>query len=382
MARKASAAPSAPVPTPIVDVPSAPIPAPVVDVTAIRVHAPAADAIRVPAPAVDAIHVVAAPPVVDAAAPSAAATDLVRAARSAVAAAPAAELAGTARVNQLVGMARYAELMENANRVARLKAMLRLRESGEYKNLPVENTKGEIVCPRNFDDLCAAVGTSRGKVEEDARNLSFFGEKLLEQQKELGIGYRELRAMRAEIRDLPEDEQETAKGRMAQAVESGDKTAVRDLLEDLVDEKKALAQKLAEAGKAVRNAEDQATVLKMQRDEKSGKINDLEMRLTMALNPATEDERRKNLNAARSALCARLDGMCNSLAGNAASMSNCIINARKSDTESADCAEGGPCDPVIDAAMWEHINSRVSIMCRTLRGLLLDAGLDADFDTI
>lgn len=300
-----------------------------------------------------------------------AAATLVREARASTEVMTTAEIAGIARVGQFVGMARYAEFMETTNRVARLKTLLHLKDTGVYKNVPMQNTKGEMVRPKNFEELCVAVGTSRAKVEEDARNLAVFGDKLLEEQKNMGIGYRELRALRAGVASLPEEEQGAAKDRITQAVESGDKTAVRDLLEDLMEEKRVLAKKLSAAKKAVKAAEDQAHVLEQQRDEKSQKANDLEMQLTLALNPSSEDERQQNLHAARAAVRAQLDEECNSLVGIASTLCTHIGNVRKADTEGTVLGA-----PIIDVELWEHMNTRVALAMDSVSALLLSAGLD------
>lgn len=274
-----------------------------------------------------------------------------------------------ARTNQYVGMARHAKAMERTSRVSWLLSMDHLKRTGTYKNVPVENTKGEMVRPRNFEELCEAMGTSRATVDRDLSNLAFFGAELIEDQKNLGISDRSLRALKAGIAALPEGEQTDAKDRLTQAVESGDKTAVRELLEDLVDEKKALAKKLAEAKKATKAAEDRATVLEGQSDEKSKKASELEIQLSMALNPASEDERQKNLADARAEFRAKFEEKYRAIIGAAGSLCVLVANGRNMDR----------CPDLLDVALREYVDNRVSQMCQELRGLILDAGLDVDF---
>lgn len=298
----------------------------------------------------------------DAAAVETAAVDMVRETRAATQMVTNEELGGISRVGKLVGMAQYAEVMENANRVARLKMLLHLKESGEYKNLPMENTKGELVRPKNFEELCVAVGTSRAKVEEDARNLSTFGERLLEGQKSLGIGYRELRALRSGMAALPEGEQKSVKALIEEAVSSGDKEEIYATLEEIGARNKKLHKELSETQKTLKSARD---LQKKTRD----KLDDLETRLGQALNPSSEDERQKNLADARAALREQLDGECNALVGLVSTLCNHVGNVRKADTERDS-------DPVIDAATWEHINARMVLAFDSMRGLVLAAGMD------
>lgn len=291
-----------------------------------------------------------------------AAEDMVREARATTQMVTNEELGGISRVGRLVGMAQYAEVMENANRVARLKMLLHLKESGEYKNLPMENTKGELVRPKNFEELCVAVGTSRAKVEEDARNLSTFGERLLEGQKSLGIGYRELRALRSGMAALPEGEQKSVKALIEEAVSSGDKEEIYATLEEIGARNKKLHKELSETQKTLKSARDlQATI----RD----KADDLEIRLEQALNPSSEDERQKNLADARAALREQLDGECNALVGLVSTLCNHVGNVRKADTER-------DADPVIDATTWDHINTRIAMAFDAMEALVLSAGLD------
>ena len=88
--------------------------------------------------------------------------------------------------------------------LARLKWLQEMKESKAYKGCKVLNAAGEIVELRAFEDLCECVGLSYRKVAEDLQNLAAFGEAFLEASQSLGLGYRELRRLRA----LPEEERE------------------------------------------------------------------------------------------------------------------------------------------------------------------------------
>ena len=296
-----------------------------------------------------------------------AAVDMVREARAATQVVTNAELDDVSRTGQLVGVARHAQFMETTNRVIWLKAMQQLKESGEYKNLPMQSAKGELVRPRNFAELCAAMGTSRSKVDEDLQNLAVFGGTLLEEQGRLGISYPELRALRAGIQGLPEGSQREVKDIIEAAAKSGDKMELLAALSEMGVYNTALTQERDEA-------RAQVEAQKKVQSKTAKRAIELEIRLEQALNPSSEDERQKNLADARAALREQLDTECNALVGLASTLCNHIINVCKADTESA------PGVPVLlDATMWEHVNSRVSIMCQTLRDMLLDARLEVDF---
>ena len=291
-----------------------------------------------------------------------AAVDMVREARAATQVVTNAELDDVSRTGQLVGVARHAQFMETTNRVIWLKAMQQLKESGEYKNLPMQSAKGELVRPRNFAELCAAMGTSRSKVDEDLQNLAVFGGTLLEEQGRLGISYPELRALRAGIQGLPEGSQREVKDIIEAAAKSGDKMELLAALSEMGVYNTALTQERDEA-------RAQVEAQKKVQSKTAKRANELEIRLEQALNPSSEDERQKNLADARAALREQLDGECNALVGLVSTLCNHVGNVRKADTER-------DADPVIDAATWEHINARMVLAFDSMRGLVLAAGMD------
>lgn len=291
-----------------------------------------------------------------------AAMDMVRDARAATQVITSAELDAVARIAQLVGVARHSQFMEATNRVIWLKAMQQLKESGEYKNLPMQSSTGEMARPRNFAELCAAMGTSRSKVDEDLQNLAVFGDTLLKEQGKLGISYPELRALRAGIQGLPIDGQREVRDIIETAAKSGDKTELLAALSEMGVYNATLTKERDEA-------RAQVDAQKKVQSKTARRANELEIRLEQALNPSSEDERQKNLADARAALREQLDGECNALVGLASTLCNHVGNVRKADTERDS-------DPVIDANMWDHINTRIAMAFDAMEGLALSAGLD------
>lgn len=293
-----------------------------------------------------------------------AAVDMVRETRAATQVVTSAELDAVARIGQLVGVARHSQFMEATNRVVWLKAMQELKKTGEYKNLPMQSAKGEQVRPKNFAELCAAMGTSRSKVDEDLQNLALFGGTLLEEQGRLGISYPELRALRAGMQALPEDSQREVKDIIETAAKSGDKMELLAALSEMGVYNTTLTQ---ERDAALAQVEAQKKV----QSKTAKRANELEIRLEQALNPSSEDKRQKNLADARAALREQMDMECNALVGLVSTLCNHVGNVRKADTEGDERRE-----PIIDAAMWEHINARMVLAFESMRGLVLAAGMD------
>lgn len=310
----------------------------------------------------------------DEAAVESAAVDLVREARAATQVVTTAELDDVSRTGQLVGIARHSQFMEATNRVIWLKTMQQLKMSGEYKHLPMQNAQGELVRPKNFAELCAVMGSSRSKVDEDLQNLAVFGGTLLEEQGRLGISYPELRAMRAGMQALPEDGQREVREIIDTAAKSGDKGELLAALSEMGVYNATLAKERDEA-KAQMEAQ------KKVQSKTAKRANELEIRLEQALNPASESERQKNLADARAAFRDQLDMDCNALVGLVSTLCNHVGNTRKADTEREahqgnSAARSDGATPIIDAALWEHTNARVLVAFDAIRALVLGAGLD------
>jgi Membrane-bound metallopeptidase len=306
----------------------------------------------------------------DVAAVETAAMDMVREARETAPALAQAEADETAAVNQMVGMVIFGQGMEITAKLAKLRVLGELKKAKNYKNVPIKNAQGEIVRPKNFEELCEAFGMARASVDRDLENIAVFGEGVLMAQKTLGIGYRQLSALRGTMGELPDAQQEQVRELIADAAQSNDKEVVLAALDEIGARNAKLSK---ERDEALAQVEAQKKV----QSKTAKRANELEIRLEQALNPSSEDERQKNLADARAALRGQLDTECNALVGLVSTLCNHVGNVRKADTER-------DADPVIDATMWEHINNRVSIMVQSMDDLIQSAGLDvnvvAEFD--
>lgn len=127
---------------------------------------------------------------------------------------PKAELVQSLHLAKTVGSIAAFQFNEAVNRVATLKAFAEIRESKVYKGLSVQNTAGDVVTVNTWEEFCNAHGYSHSKIAEDLQNLAAFGGSLLEAQEALGLGYRDLRLLRAGITQLPPEEQKAVREKM------------------------------------------------------------------------------------------------------------------------------------------------------------------------
>ncbi|MBQ4853012.1 hypothetical protein J8L97_23070, partial [Pseudoalteromonas sp. MMG012] len=104
----------------------------------------------------------------------------------------------------------------------------KIKNSKKYKGIPYIGQDGESLIVRDLKDLCKAFfGLSYSSMEEKLGNLEAFGEEFLEASNRIGISVQTLRS----LKELPKDEQ--AFIIESQAVESGDKEAIQELIDDL-----------------------------------------------------------------------------------------------------------------------------------------------------
>lgn len=125
-----------------------------------------------------------------------------------------------------VGAVQAFNYMNQFTGLARLKLLADLKESQEYKGCSAV-VNGEVKELKTFEDLCLACGVSYRKTAEDLQNLAVFGEDFMQASKDLGLGYRDLRKLRA----LPEDDRKLVVE--GEAVAGNDPEALKDLIEEL-----------------------------------------------------------------------------------------------------------------------------------------------------
>jgi len=143
---------------------------------------------------------------------------------------------------RIIGQMQTLEAFRAFSAAGNIKLFQQVKEAKAYKGLRVPQPDGSVRTISTFDEFCELMGTSRSKVDEDLLNLRSFGESFMETSKRAGLGYRDLRALRA----LPEDAR--------QIVIEGEKVgndpeALRELLEDLAAKNANLKKEVAESQK-------------------------------------------------------------------------------------------------------------------------------------
>lgn len=155
--------------------------------------------------------------------------------------------------------------------VSELKILQQVKDSKNYKGLTYKGESGKLETVSTWDQCCEKIlGMSRKSVDERLLNLSQFGEAFFEQAQAMRLGYRDLKA----LRQLPSDEQ--ALVIESEAVETGDKEAVKDLIDDL----KAQHKKELDAEKLkTKEVDSQRQVAIRMRDEYQMKAMDYQTEL-------------------------------------------------------------------------------------------------------
>lgn len=262
----------------------------------------------------------------------------------------------SALLNEMAGRMQQAEFMETSSRLSILYSLQRIKESKSYKGAYVRNRKtGEYMTVKTWDDYCEAFEKSREQIDEDLRNLAVFGDNLIKIQDSLGIGYRELRKIRAGLTELPKEEQDAALIELA-AMEDKEEAMAR------VDE---LQGKLIKAEKSMKEAESKRDVaermaekLAKSRDEADRALEEhLRLQLTepQQTKIAKDSHARKDLSAQADIAIVQTAKFC----GLCATM----------------MVEG-------DYDLREHVNEQVRLVCETFANALADSYVDVNFRTV
>ena len=148
--------------------------------------------------------------------------------------------------------------------VSELKVLQDVKKSKQYKGLSIKNDKGELLTVSNWGDCCKLIlGSSQQHIDEKLNNLQLFGDEFFEAAQRMQLGYRDLRA----LRQLPEDEQ--ALVIESEAVETGDKEAVKELIDELK------AKHAKEKDKLTQELDATERMLKVSRDSSSKKEEEI-----------------------------------------------------------------------------------------------------------
>lgn len=151
------------------------------------------------------------------------------------------------RVGARIGMRNTVRAMQKLCDVTGLIDLQQIKESKQYKDLRV-SIDGKLVTSLTWKDYCEFVeGRSVEHVDEDLRNLKAFGADMLESFQQLGMGYRQMRDLRA----IPPD----SKVLLIEAARVGDQVKLLEAAEDLIErhssEKTKLEKTVGDLGRKV-----------------------------------------------------------------------------------------------------------------------------------
>ncbi|KAF7787169.1 hypothetical protein PRUB_a4043 [Pseudoalteromonas rubra] len=112
--------------------------------------------------------------------------------------------------------------------VTELKIVQQIKDSKSYKGLTYHDENGKVVTVTTWEECCKHIlNTDCQNIDRRLVNLQQFGEEFFEAAQNMKLGYNDLRV----LRQLPEDDQ--ALVIESEAVEAGDKDAVKQLIDDL-----------------------------------------------------------------------------------------------------------------------------------------------------
>lgn len=264
------------------------------------------------------------------------------------------EMVHALHVAQSVGMIEAFQFNEAVNRVGTLKKFQEIRETKAYKGLMLtDKSTGELVTVSTWEDFCKSCGYSYQKIAEDLQNLATFGGDLLQAQEALGLGYRELRKLRAGLKELPESEQQALLERVKSAE---DKEEVLIALEEMGVANAKLRKDVKELQSTVQAKDEIAKA-------KNSKIDNL----TVALQKATSivpEERKEQQDKCNVDFRTLLDTRCTELLGTVLALTNVASGILQHEDSTDDtCA---------------YVHKRVSLLCDDIAQAILSAGVDVD----
>ena len=180
-------------------------------------------------------------------------------------------------LNQLLGQSQMAAATSKLLTVISLTKLAHIKETKLYRAFAGKSALSpsgvEIADVGTWDGFCELIGTSQKKVDEDLLNLRIFGEDAMNQLSSIGAGYRDLRKLRALPNDARTGLLESPEAK--QALASGDKDALRELIEDMAVENVKLR---TEKEELEANAEAHEKIMA----GKDAKVNELDKRLKKA----------------------------------------------------------------------------------------------------
>ncbi|NCB23702.1 MAG: hypothetical protein EOM56_12890 [Deltaproteobacteria bacterium] len=274
------------------------------------------------------------------------------------------EMDATILLAETRGVSQQAQFIETVSRMTMLTRLAHIKESKGYKGAKVRDANGELQSIKTWPEFCSALGMSRSLVDEDLNNLSVFGDNLLKMQDALGIGYRELRKLRAGFSNLDDASRALA---LEEVKNAGDK---EELLAAL-DEMGVRNAKLTQANK---EKDDQRASLDKLLGESRRKEYELQRKLDAMERPVSPDEEARALIYREANMKREIDEGCRDLVRAADALAVIASNT-------FNCGNGESWRSLPEerqAQMVDYVNERISSACGRMRDSLLNTGVDVD----
>lgn len=140
-------------------------------------------------------------------------------------------------IYRITGQLEAFNFMRKTVDVSAVILLRQVKESKKYRGLQIQQA-GQVLTVSTWEEFCdKVIGRSYQHVDEDIRNLSALGEAFMEASQQMGLGYRQLRQLRA----LPDD----VKGLMYDQ-DNNLRTNDPEILKDWVEEALAKNAKIKE----------------------------------------------------------------------------------------------------------------------------------------
>lgn len=146
-----------------------------------------------------------------------------------------------AEAYKMAGKIEAFKFISNFADVGSLTLLKKIKENKIYKDMPTIKT---------WENYCKSIGLSASKVDEDLNNIATFGEKFITDVGNFGLGYRELRQLKKEVKTGAlqiKDESVVING---EVISLDEKDILKDALTDLVAKNKEEISKLKAENKA------------------------------------------------------------------------------------------------------------------------------------
>ena len=159
-----------------------------------------------------------------------------------------------AEAYKIAGKIEAFKFISNFTDVGSLTLLKKIKENKVYKDMPTIKT---------WDNYCKSIGLSASKVDEDLNNIATFGEKFITDVGNFGLGYRELRQLKKQVKAGNLEVKDESVVIDGEVIPLDDKDELRDALDTLL---KSKYKEIEEKEKLLKDKEMQLSVVKETKD--------------------------------------------------------------------------------------------------------------------